>query len=1019
MTTHKLKNVFEQSFFLLLLLSPIVGFWACENKQEEQAETDEVTFELQDYPVNSPLFTYEDSVLLKNGMASFQLEPGLRIELIAADPLVGDPAAFAFDENGVMYVAENRGYPDPAEGGTPTKSGIIARLEDRDGDGRFDHRTELVTGLTYPNGIMVWRGGVFVTCAPDIFYFKDTNGDGIADVRKVVLTGFNADKTAQIRTSHPTLGMDGWIYVTSGLNGGNVTSPEHPDRDAVAFSPADGRFHPETLEFQTTGGRSQFGLTFDPYGRRFGASNRHPLQQIVIEPWYLKRNPHLLFNQTVQNVAKAEAEAVVYPISNAVTSADFIPKLIGLSHKGTFTSACSPIIYNGTALNADHRGNAFICEPAQNLVQRQIMSADGVSFRSERAYENREFLASSDSWFNPVFLSHGPDGALYLADMYRKVIDHPSYVPEAARGGLDFQSGKNKGRIYRIVKKEFTQKTAPKEVRLGSSSSSKDLVLSLESKEEWVRATAHRLLLERLDPTAIPMLTDLAKKGELPEGRVRALWLLQSLGALDVELLERAIRDKESGVREQAVSLSGKLKDKYPDLIHSLIEATKDDDMRVRYLSSLELGSVDTEKVIHALAKVAAQDGQNPWSRAGVLSGIGNQLPEFLGEFRKTDPLGNVAFAAMMQDLGELFGNSAQPEDCQVLLEDMVSSDGALEWRVATALGLLKGLEGRGNIQADNGLIYALASTKSQGIKKQELRDFIDQVAEMAVEENESIRSRGIATALLGYTQFEISGPTLKELLAAKNPPEIQLEAVRSLARLNDPRSALILLSAEAWSAYTPQIKSAVISAIVARSPTVLQLFSAIEDKVVAPAEIPSMIRQRLMNDANTEVRDKAAFLFEDLESGGRMQVYEEFLSILENPGDPVLGQGVFKKTCSSCHTYAGEGGEVGPDLTGVNNQPGDALLLHTIVPNYEVLPAYQAITIQTKDGRSISGWISAESENSMTLRTAFGSNESILRSNIVSIQNSGLSLMPDGLEQTMTKDDMANLIAFLKSGAD
>jgi putative membrane-bound dehydrogenase-like protein len=1018
MTTHRL-NIFQQSFFLLLLFSPLFGFWACENKQEGQAEADEIIFELQEYPVNSPLYTYEDSVSLKNGMASFQLEPGLRIELIAADPLVGDPSAFAFDENGVMYVAENRGYPDPAEGGTPTKSGIIARLEDRDGDGRFDHRTELVTGLSYPNGIMVWRGGVFVTCAPDIYYFKDTNGDGKADVKRVVLTGFNADKTAQIRTSHPTLGLDGWIYVTSGLNGGNVSSPEHPERESVAFSPSDGRFHPETLEFQTTGGRSQFGLAFDPYGRRFGASNRHPLQQIVIEPWYLQRNPHLLFNQTIQNVAKAEADAVVYPISNAVTSADFIPKLIGLSHKGTFTSACSPIIYNGTALNSDHRGNTFICEPAQNLVQRQIMSADGVSFRSQRAYENREFLASSDSWFNPVFLSHGPEGALYLADMYRKVIDHPSYVPETARGGLDFESGRNMGRIYRIVNKDFIQPKRSREYGLGSSSSIKELVSYLEFEEEWVRATAHRLLLERSDITAVPLLTELSEKGELPEGRVRSLWLLESLDALNGDILKRAIKDKEAGVREQAVLLAGKLKDQYPELIHSLIEATEDGEIRVRYLASLELGSELGEKVIHALAKVASKDGDNQWSRAAVLSGIGNQLPEFLERFRRTDPIENDPFAAMMQDLGELFGNAAQAEECQVLLEDMVTTEGGLDWRMATTLGLLKGLEGRDQIKTDNGLFFALARAKSPGTDKEELTSFINKVAGVAMEKNEALRSRLVATSVLGYTEFAIAGASLKELLAAQNPPEIQLEAVRALARLNDPRSGKILLSGDGWSTYTPQIKSAVISALVSRSPTVLQLFSAIEDKVVAPAEIPSMTRQRLMNDSNKEVRNMAALLFEDLESGGRMQVYEEFLSVLENPGDPVSGKGVFEKTCSSCHTYAGEGGEVGPDLTGVNNQPGDALLLHTIVPNYEVLPAYQAITVQTKDGRSISGWVSAESENSMTLRTAFGSNESILRSNIVSIQNSGLSLMPDGLEQTMTKKDMANLIAFLKSGGN
>ena len=1018
MTTNNIK-LFPQSFVSLLLFSSLVGLWACEKNTDIEAEPQEVVFELQDYPVNSPLYTYEDSVSLKNGMASFQLEPGLRIELIAADPLVGDPSAFAFDENGVMYVAENRGYPDPAEGGSPTKSGIIARLEDRDGDGRFDHRTELVTGLTYPNGIMVWRGGVFVTCAPDIFYFKDTNGDGKADVKKVVLTGFNADKTAQIRTSHPTLGMDGWIYVTSGLNGGNVTSPEYPDRDPVTFSPADGRFHPETLEFQTTGGRSQFGLAFDPFGRRFGASNRHPLQQIVIEPWYLKRNPHLLFNQTVQNVAKAEADAIVYPISNAVTSADFIPKLIGLSHKGTFTSACSPIIYNGTSLSAEHRGNAFICEPAQNLIQRQIIRADGVSFHSELVYENREFLASSDSWFNPVFLSHGPDGALYLADMYRKVIDHPSYVPETARGGLDFESGRNMGRIYRIVDKNFIQPKKNRGYSLGSSTSIKDLVSYLEFEEEWVRATAHRLLLERSDITAAPLLTELSEKGALAEGRARSLWLLESLDALNGEILKIAIKDKEAGVREQAVLLAGKLKDQYPDLINALIEATDDGEIRIRYLAALELGSEKGDRVIQALSQVAAKDGDNQWSRAAVLSGIGNQLPEFLERFRKTDPIENGPFAAMMQDLGELFGNAAQAEECQILLEDMVTTEGGLDWRMATTLGLLKGLEGRDQIKTDKGLFFALAGMNSPGTDKEELTSFIDNVSDVAMEENESLRSRLVATAVLGYTEFEIAGASLKELLAAQNPPEIQLAAVRALARLNDPRSGMILLSDDAWSAYTPQIKSAVISAIVARSPTVLQLFSAIEEKVVAPAEIPSMTRQRLMNDSNQEVRNKAALLFEDLESGGRMQVYEEFLSVLENPGDPVSGKGVFEKTCSSCHTYAGEGGEVGPDLTGVNNQPGDALLLHTIVPNYEVLPAYQAITVQTKDGRSISGWVSAESENSMTLRTAFGSNESILRTNIVSIHNPGLSLMPDGLEQTMTKEDMANLIAFLKSGGN
>ena len=201
-----------------------------------------------------------DSARLKKALESFRLEPGLRIELIASEPLVVDPVALAFDENKRMYVVEDRGYPDPAEGGTPTTLGRIALLEDRDGDGKYDHRSEFATGLTYPNGIMVWKGGVFVTCAPDVYYLKDTNGDGVADIKQVVLTGFSSTRTAQIRVSHPTLGLDGKVYLTSGLNNGEVTSPIHPDRPPVSFSASDSRFNPDTFEFETTGGEASSGL---------------------------------------------------------------------------------------------------------------------------------------------------------------------------------------------------------------------------------------------------------------------------------------------------------------------------------------------------------------------------------------------------------------------------------------------------------------------------------------------------------------------------------------------------------------------------------------------------------------------------------------------------------------------------------------------------------------------------------------------------------------------------------------
>jgi putative membrane-bound dehydrogenase-like protein len=972
-----------------------------------------------------PFFTIscaKNNDRLQQAMKSFQLEPGLRIELIAAEPLVIDPVALAFDEDKRMYVVEDRGYPDPAEGGEPPKKlGRIARLEDTNGDGKYDHRTEFATGFTYPNGILPWRGGVFVTCAPDIFYLKDTTGDGITDVRKVVLTGFNDTRTAQIRMSYPTLGLDGWIYVTGGLNGGEVVSPQHPERPAVSFSSADGRFDPETFEFEVTGGKSQFGLTFDSYGRRFGSSNRHPVRHVVLEPSSLRRNRHLSFTETINNVSKVEAEAVVFPISNATTSADFIPNLIGRSHAGTFTSACGLLIYNGTALTPEHKGNVFICEPAQNLIQRQIIHPDGVSFRSELPYEGREFLSSTDTWFNPVFLQHGPEGALYLADMHRKVIDHPSYVPEEARVKMDFESGKTDGRIYRIVREDFEDNESKNLNGISSSASAIQIVRALESPEEWERKTTHRLLLENKDLASVPMLETIAVESPLPEARVRALWLLHSFDALKPSTVKLALSDKEAGVQEQAVLLAGAMKGKDSGLMDKLIAATNDANPRVRFTSALVLGSLDGPEVVSALAAVATKDGVDKWVRAAVLSGIGSRMPEFLAAFRKQQRDNSESFAAVMQDLGRLFGSGGSIADCQRILADVLSSgDDNYDWRISTALGLAEGLNGRTELKdLENNLLLALQNKNSSHVDRQDLDKFINKVAARAGDNKEKTSLRVVATALLGYTSFNETGSVLHELLGSRNPLELQVEAVNALARQGDIRGGQLLTAEDRWPTYTPRVRSAVIAALVSRPAFTNVLFDAIEKDIIAVTDISATDRRRMMGNKNKDISSRAENLFKELEGGERMQVYKDYRKVIEQPAEAALGKAVFSRSCSACHTYNGEGGNVGPDLTGVKNQPADALLLHTLVPNYEVYTDYQAISVKTSDGSSLSGRLVAETENSLTLRTAFGTDESILRTKITSLTNTGLSLMPDGLEQSMTKEELAQLIAYLKSGGE
>ncbi|NND31385.1 MAG: dehydrogenase, partial [Saprospiraceae bacterium] len=506
------------------------------------------------YPYWLAIITVSQALFLSSCLqehvktSEFQLEDGLEVYEIACEPLIYDPVAFVCDELGAMYVVEHRGYPDPAEGGKPaTREGSIALIQDTNHDGIYDKRCDFVTGLTYPNGVLAWKGGIFVTCAPDIFYFKDTTGDGIADIRETVLTGFFDTKTAQIRMSHPTMGLDGLIYITGGLNGGSVTSPRYPERPAVSYKSSDGRFDPESLVFETVSGRSQFGLTFDAFGRRFGCSNRHPVMQAVLEPGYLNRNPHVLYNETIQNVSKVQSEAVVYPISGAAITADFIPSLIGRSHQGTFTSASGIFVLSDESLGSDHLGNFFICESAQSMVQRQVVSPYGPTFQSQIAQDGVEFLASKHEWFRPVFLGIGSSPGLYVVDMHRKVIDHPSYVPESMRDQLDFQSGRDMGRIYRIVKKGIKSKPIP------AFDDNQEIVELLNSSSEWMRVTAFRLLLEKTPETVAPALHEIAVGGNLPQSRVRAIWMLHHLGELDLETLAEVVKDPISGVREQAI----------------------------------------------------------------------------------------------------------------------------------------------------------------------------------------------------------------------------------------------------------------------------------------------------------------------------------------------------------------------------------------------------------------------------------------------------------------------------------
>jgi putative heme-binding domain-containing protein len=648
-------------------------------------------------------------------------------------------------------------------------------------------------------------------------------------------------------------------------------------------------------------------------------------------------------------------------------------------------------------------GNVFICEPAQNLVQRQVFRAEGASLRSDVPHPGKEFLASTDTWFRPVFVHSGPDGALYVVDMHRREIDHPVYVPEEARARLDFESGKDCGRIYRIVK------DGPRQATPATGTTTAELVRDLESADQWWRERAQRLLLEKRDRAAIPGVEKIAASSPRAESRTLALWVLRDLKAVSSGTLAAALKDKDARVREQAVQIAEEQLTQSQNLMPAVVTAANDSDPRVRFCAALALGTVTDARAVPALAAIAARDGTDRWTRAAVLSGIGSRMDDFLAAFQAQKGADPKAFAAVMEQLGRMFGTGATTEAGKKFLSDVLASKGELSWRISSVLGLAEGLRGRGKGGA--------AGAAEVFADSPELQAFYRAAAERALDERATPAERASAVSLLGNTTVELAAPVLGKLLDTRQPPELQIQAIRAIERLGDPRVAALLITKENWPRYTPQIREAVLATLTSKPALIDVLFDGLRQKVIAPVDVSSTRRSQLLKHTDAKVRAAAEELFKNLEGGDRMEVYRKYRELLGTSNDVARGRETFMRICAACHTYNGTGGKVGPDLTGIRNQPADAVLLHIIVPNYEVYPTYQTLMVTTKDGRSISGWLSAEAEGSLTLRTAAGTEETVLRANVASLVATGLSLMPDGLEQAMEKADMMNLVAFLKSG--
>ena len=628
----------------------------------------------------------------EESLASIIVPEAFEVELVAAEPLVMDPIDIAWGADGRMWVVEMADYPLGVDGkGKP--GGRIRFLESTKRDGHYDKSTLFADGLKYPTSVVPWREGVLVVTVPDVLFLEDTDSDGRADRTSKLFTGLG-EGNQQHLANGLQWSLDGWLHLANGNSGGRISSPQASR--VIDLGQRDFRIQPDDGAIDLLAGQSQFGRNRDDWGNWFGCNNSNPMWHYALDDRYLRRNPHLVAPNAVVAIAAEPGAARVYPVSK--TAARFNDPQ-GENH---FTSACGVMIYRDDWLGPEFAGNVFVAEPVHNLVHREVIRPEGITFRGERApgEQQSEFLASSDHWSRFTAVRGGPDGALYIVDMYRLAIEHPEWIPAAWQKELgDLRVGEKQGRIYRVRPKGKALRAVP---RLDATADATALISALESPSGIVRDLAQQQLIWRAEKSGLPAIEHLVAGAPLPQTRVQALWTLRLLGALREETVAAACSDSHPGVRRHALELSEIFAGKSTTLLARITARVDDPDPFVRLQTAYTLGQWNDPAAAVALARLLRVDS-DPLVRAAALSSALPHADAIMEQLavtgRSDDPL-LIEVAAVTESakaVASLLRAISTPRTSKAVREQFVALAQLLDWmqRQKKSLGGASGNGGR------------------------------------------------------------------------------------------------------------------------------------------------------------------------------------------------------------------------------------------------------------------------------------------------------------------------------------
>ena len=942
----------------------------------------------------------------ESALDSFAVADGFEMQLVASEPLLGSPVEIQWDSAGGLFVCEMRGYSEDQDDLIST----IGLLRDPHGDGTFDLRTTFASGLRWPTAIFPYDGGLFVADAPNLYYFKDTNGDDVADTKEVVLTGFGTSNVQGLMNSM-RWGLDNRIHIACSSTGGMVVAPNSADKP-VNIRGHDIALDPRTRKFYLTTGAAQHGMCFDDWGRKFVSSNSDHIQQVMYPYEPIARNRFMKAPRARVSIAADGPQAEVFRAS-PVEPWRIVRTRLRVGGKvrgpiegggraaGYFTGATGVTIYRGDAWPSEWKGIAVVGDVGSNLIHRKKLLTSGLQFTAKRIDHESEFITSRDIWFRPAQFANGPDGCLHVIDVCREVIEHPKSLPPEIKKHLDLTSGRDHGRIYRIAPAGH-KPLATENLRRAKNERLVDL---LAHENAWHRETAARLLIQRNATLIASRLRQVASESGSALARMHAMCVLDGLKELDEPTLMARFLDTHPQVRRHAVRLASDQIS--PALNARLLSLADDPSLWVRYELAFALGSVDDPKCIDVLAGLIQKDPSDRWMRLAVQSAVPNRAGELFAALVSNAEFWESGGTGFLSSLADQIVRRDDPAEVSLAVTAMGSVPPQANPTILNVAGIFLAAANR-----KQGAIGKLIDTPALNSMRTAVKSQIADSLKLAMDANAKPAARVRAIDAMRYASTKEVVAPLAALITATTPDVVQQAVMIQLKRFNDPQVSSAIIAA--WPALSPRLRDTATEVMFARQDRISELFGALDDGKIKLSMVSRSRLKLAEKSTNPKISERAKSFLNSSASPKRAEVLKRYQSALTIDGDVVRGKAAFKKHCSGCHKVEGVGHEIGPNLAAMKARGAEAILVNVIDPNREVNPQYLNYIVLTHDGESVTGMISSESATTVTLERTQAAKDSLLRTDIAQLKSTGVSLMPEGLEENIDIQTMADIIKFL-----